>query len=127
MGAAGRARPRSRQLSRPANRVRRFIETGVYRIGGQSGLRTDLLAESTRPTWQRDRHRERARPAVGERALDRQLYLQNRAGRHDRRAWLGLSALVHHSIAECAHCPARTWWKVFRCALSAIGPWPIAI
>src|SRR5438552_9337818 len=123
MGAAGRARARSWELSSPANRAGRFVETGVYRISGQSILWADLLVESTSPACERDRRRERARPPVGTRALERHLYLQNRASRHDRQSRLRLPTTVYHSVPQAGDRAPGTGGQILRCAFSAARAW----
>src|SRR6266704_5617193 len=124
MGAAGRAGTRQRKLSRPSNYSGRLVARGVLRISSKPIIRAHLLVESGSVERKGGGHGTNARPAVAKRAMGRRLHLQGCTRRHGGGAWLGLSALVYHSIAECNHCSAGIKRKIFRCTFSATSAWP---
>src|SRR5206468_8459410 len=62
-----------------------------------------------------------ARPAVAKRAMDGRLHLQRCTRRHGGGAWLGLSALVYHSIAERNYCSTGFEREIFGCTFSEAG------
>src|SRR6266853_5901614 len=125
MGAAGRAGARPRKLSRPPSYSGRFVARGVLRISSKPIVRAHLLVESGSVERKGGGHGANARPAVAKRAMDRRLHLQRCTRRHGCGAWLGLSALVYHSIAERNYCSARFEREIFRCTFFAAraGPW----
>src|SRR5437867_4790002 len=101
MGAIRRANSRERQLSRTANCSRSFVARGVFRVSGKSVVRPHILVKSAVPkAFGRGGHGANARSPVAERAMDRCLHLQGRAGRYGGGAWFRLSALVYYSVAE---------------------------
>src|SRR5919198_1660834 len=61
---------------------------------------------------------------MAERAMDKYLRVQERAGRYGRGAWLGLSAFVCYSFARSNCCSSGIKRKFFRRALSAVGAGP---
>src|ERR1700719_2637840 len=119
MGAAGRAGAWPRKLSRPSGCSGRSVARGVLRIGSKPIVRAHLLVESAFTERKGGGHGTNARPPVAKRAMGRRLHLQRCASRHGGGAWLGLSALVYHSIAERNNCSAGIKCKIFRCTFSA--------
>src|SRR6266571_7900492 len=125
MGAPRRTGVGKWQLSRTPNCASKFVARGVCRIASEPVIWPHILVESAVPkAFGRGRYGTNARHALAERAMDRCLHLQGRAGRHGGGARLGLSAPVYYSVAEGNHCAARFRRKIFRCALLAPGTWP---
>src|SRR5438045_8351130 len=123
MGAAGRAGARPRKLSRPPSCSGRFDGRGVFWISSKSIIRAHLLVESGSLERKGGGHGTNARLPVAKRAMDRRLRLQRCTRRHGSGAWLGLSALVYHSIAERNYCSTGIEREIFGCTFSASSFW----
>src|SRR6266446_6928828 len=121
MGAAGPACARPRKLSRPSSCSGRFDARGVFRISSKPIVRAHLLVKSGSVKRKGGGHGTNARPAVAKRAMDGRLHLQRCTRRHGGGAWLGLSALVYHSIAERNYCSTGIEREIFGCTFSATG------
>src|SRR5437762_5914211 len=121
MGAAGRVGARPRQLSRPPSCSGRFVARGVLRIASEPIIRPHILVEPAGAKRSRGRYGTNARPPMAKRAMDGRLRLQRCTRRHGGGAWLGLSALVCHSIAERNYCSTGIEREIFGCTFSATG------
>src|SRR5713101_3688328 len=121
MGAAGRACPRARQLSRAPNCSGGFVARSVCRLASKPFVWPHILVESGGAEWSRGRHGANARSAVASRSMEGRLHLQRCARRHGSGAWFGLPTVVHHSVDESNSRTARLKREIRRRTFLAGG------